>query len=148
MIRLSKMADYAIVVLTYMATDAIGTVATARDLANASGLPLPTVSKVVKMLGRAGLLHGHRGVRGGYSLARAASAISVIDIIAAVEGPVALTRCTQPARANRGNVCQLTPTCPARDAWGLINRTVVRALQDLTLLDMRHPNHVSAAAHA
>ena len=141
MIRLSKMADYGIVLLTYVAQLRPGALATARDLAERSGLPMPTVSKVVKTLARGGLLHSHRGVHGGYSLARAASAISVVDVIDAMEGPVAMTACTRTARLRYS----LLSTCPTRSAWATVNRRVEEALASMTLDDMRN---ASASASA
>lgn len=133
MIRLSKMADYGIVLLTYVAQRGPGDLATARDLAERSGLPLPTVSKVVKTLARGGLLKSHRGVHGGYSLARAPKAISVVDVIDAMEGPVAMTACTGETRAR----CSLLSTCPTRGAWALMNARVKDALATMSLDDMR-----------
>lgn len=132
MIRLSKMADYGIVLLTYVAQWGNGHLVTARDLAERSGLPLPTVSKVVKTLARGGLLKSHRGVHGGYSLARAAHGISVIDVVDAMEGPVSMTACTGGARAR----CSLLSTCPTRGAWASMNARVRDALATMTLNDM------------
>lgn len=138
MIRLSKMADYGIVLLAYVAQGELGQVCTARDLAQASGLPMPTVAKVVKTLARAGLLVSHRGVHGGYSLARSADAISVVDVIDAMEGPVAMTACTRPRRRPGASLgCGLLATCPTRGAWAQINRRVKDALSTMTLHEMR-----------
>jgi len=134
MIRLSKLADYGIVLLSYFVrTDE--TVYTARELADESRLPLPTVSKIMKALCRGGLLVSHRGVNGGYSLAKPANQISVVDIIAAIEGPIAMTECSITAPG----LCEFEAACPVRSNWQRINTVVVRALSGLTLTDMKQP---------
>ena len=151
MIRLSNMADYALVLLTYVAgskTAGPAGVMTARSLASASGLPEPTVSKVLKQLAKAALLISRRGAGGGYALARPADTISVAEVLQAVEGPVALTRCTRhhPVAPHKGSSlrqpparsdsCALWSTCPTRDAWGPVNEAVTAALAGLTLRDV------------
>lgn len=132
MLRLSKMADYGILLLVRVAACESGRVHTARDLAAYSRLPLTTVSKVVKALVRRGLLVSRRGMHGGYALARAADAISVVDVIAAMEGPVALTACA--SHAGRG--CELVDTCPTRAPWHRLNAIVVGTLASVSLADM------------
>ncbi len=94
MIRFAKLTDYGLVLMTIMARDSVAAVHTARDLAAASRLPLPTVSKVLKQLLQSGLLTSHRGLKGGYGLAKEAAEISVAEIVAAIEGPIALTECS------------------------------------------------------
>ncbi len=135
MIRMSKLADYGIVLMTHAARQPRGTLHTSRELASASEIPLPTVSKVLKALARCDLLVSHRGTHGGYSLARSADAISVAEIITAVDGPVALTQCTELPRSP----CDLESICPVRTNWALINRTVLDALGRLSLTAMAAP---------
>ncbi len=135
MIRLSKLADYGIVLLTYFAQEQQA-VLTARELAERSRLPLPTVSKILKALCRGGLVMSQRGVNGGYALARSAKDISVVDIIAAIEGPIAMTECSFTAPG----LCEFENACPVRSNWQRINHTVVAALGGLTLLDMKRPS--------
>lgn len=136
MIRLSKLADYGIVLLTYFGRGPEDeAVYTARELADESRLPLPTVSKIMKALCRGGLLMSHRGVNGGYSLARPAKEISVVDIIAAIEGPIAMTECSITAPG----LCEFEAACPVRSNWQRINSVVVQALAGLTLTDMKQP---------
>ncbi len=134
MLRMSKLTDYGIVLLTHLAMDAGGPLHTAHGLAEASGVPLPTVSKILKELSRAGLVVSHRGRRGGYSLARSPDRIAVSEIIAAIEGPVALTECSDAAGR-----CGLEPICPARGHWGAISRAIQRTLDGLTLSALRPP---------
>lgn len=133
MIRMSKLTDYGIVLLTHMAMGEASRLHTAQDLATASQVPLPTASKILKQLARAGLVLSHRGRRGGYSLARPAEDISVAEIIGAVEGPFGITDCgTEVAGA-----CSLEAFCAARSRWGPISRAIERALEGVRLSAMR-----------
>lgn len=140
MLRLTKLTDYAIVILTYFAhapeVEGDSPVFTARGLAESSRLPLPTVSKILKLLSRSGLLVSHRGVAGGYSLSRDARSISVADVIAAIDGPIALTECVDNEVASN---CELEATCPCRSNWQRINSAVRGALQKLSIADMTAP---------
>src|SRR5437773_1366764 len=92
-IRLTRITDYGIVLMSYFARERDPIMHSARDVSQASRLPLPTVNKILKILTRNGLLVSHRGVKGGYSLARKPEEISMADIITATEGPVAITLC-------------------------------------------------------
>ncbi|MBI4821965.1 MAG: SUF system Fe-S cluster assembly regulator [Deltaproteobacteria bacterium] len=132
MLKLGKLTDYAIVLLTYTAHDDGSEPLTARSLATRAGLPVPTVSKLLKQLGRAELLVSQRGAHGGYSLARPAGQISIAEVIAAIEGPIALTECS----ADRLELCEIESGCPVRSNWRLINNAVVSSLRALTLKDM------------
>jgi FeS assembly SUF system regulator len=134
MIRISKLTDYGIMLLTYIARDPLLT-RNARDLAVEAHLPLPTVSKVLKILAREGLLVAHRGIKGGFSLARPPEEISVADIIGALEGPIAMTECSMHAP----RICQLERQCPVGSNWQMINQAVQGALETLTLAAMTRP---------
>ena len=131
MIRIARLTDYGIVLLTHFPRDG-RSIVNARDLAAEANLPLPTVSKILKALSKAGLLVSHRGVAGGYSLARPPDQITVAEIIGALEGPIAMTDCAGDAHG----LCTLEPCCPTQDNWRKINAAVRRALQGLTLADM------------
>ena len=131
MIRLSKLADYGIVMMTHMARSA-GRQQTAPEIAAQSHLPLPMASKILKGLAHAGLLVSHRGAKGGYGLARPAHEISVADVIVALEGPIALTACIEHAPGE----CEIEALCPARANWQRINRAIREALENITLLEM------------
>jgi FeS assembly SUF system regulator len=128
MLRLSKLTDYGLVLLTHMAQDGAPGVRTAHELAERSRVPLPTVSKILKELSRAGIVASHRGRHGGYSLSRPADQISVAAVLEALEGPVALTECSTTT-----GVCSLEPICVARGHWGPISRAIQRTLQRLPL---------------
>ena len=134
MIRMTKLTDYASVLMTFFAREA-ERAHNARDLAQETHLPLPTVSKVLKALARAGLLESQRGLRGGYALARDAAEISLADILAAMEGPVSLTQCNEP----QGRRCPQESLCPVTDNWKRINHVVRQALSNITLAEMAAP---------
>ena len=131
LIRLSKLADYGIVMMTHMARDA-GRQQTAPEIAARSHLPLPMASKILKGLAHAGLLVSHRGAKGGYGLARSPHQISVADVIVALEGPIALTACIEHAPGE----CDIEALCPARANWQRINRAIREALEGITLMEM------------
>jgi FeS assembly SUF system regulator len=133
MIRMTKLADYGIVLLTHMAMEAPGTLHTAQDLAGKSRVPVPTASKLLKSLARAGLVVSHRGRNGGYGLARDAEEISVAEIIAAIEGPIGLTECG----TGTEGACDMEPFCAAKGRWAPINQAIERALRDVRLSAMR-----------
>jgi FeS assembly SUF system regulator len=133
MIRITKQTDYGIVLLTHLAAHAERQF-NAPDLAAEANLPLPMVSKILKLLAREGVLASHRGVKGGYSLARLPEEISMADVIAALEGPIALTECIQV----QGD-CSHEPICRVRSNWQRINAAVREALEGITLAEMTHP---------
>jgi FeS assembly SUF system regulator len=130
-IRLSRLADYGIVMMTHMARHP-DRQHTAPEIAAQSHVPVPTASKVLKGLVRAGLLVSHRGVKGGYGLARSAAAISVADVIVALEGPIALTACIEHGPGE----CEIEAMCPARGNWQRINDAIRHALEGVSLQEM------------
>jgi FeS assembly SUF system regulator len=132
MLRVTKVADYGIVVMTHMANHP-GQL-NARDIARGACLPLPMVSKILKLLSREGLLVSHRGTKGGYSLGRQPEMITVADIIRALEGPIAVTECT-----DQIGDCGLERLCPVRSNWQRINQAIRHALEQITLSEMSHP---------
>jgi len=127
MIRMSKLTDYAIVLLAHLARST--KTLTAQELAERSGVPSPTVSKLCKELSKVGLVVSHRGRNGGYGLARPAERISVAEIVEALEGPIALTECVSPSRT----ACGIEATCPAKASWDPVSRAIQGALQGLPL---------------
>jgi FeS assembly SUF system regulator len=134
MIRLSRLADYAVVLMTHMASERSG-VHNAVDMARLTHLPVPTVSKVLASLARRGLLLSQRGAKGGYFLARAPEDIPVSDIIGALDGPVALTQCI---KAGPG-ICEVEPTCPSRYSLHRINDVMRSALTGISLAEIATP---------
>ena len=131
MIRLSKLADYGMVLMGRMACDPRHS-HSAIELAADTHLPLPTVSKMLTVLARAELLVSQRGAKGGYVLARDPERISVADVVRAVDGPVALTQCIEHGPGS----CGLETLCPARGGWHRINLAIERALAGVSLAEM------------
>lgn len=132
MLRLARQTDYGIVLLAWMARAPAGTPHSARSLARRAGLPLPTASKVLKALARAGLLRSVRGARGGYLLARPAREITLDEVVACLEGPIGVTACV-PAS---GEACAHEEGCPSREPMRRLNRALAGTLRRLTLLDL------------
>ncbi|HCM83968.1 MAG TPA: SUF system Fe-S cluster assembly regulator [Alphaproteobacteria bacterium] len=130
MIRISKLADYAVVVLAEMAKEPAVLSATA--LAAATGLSETTVAKVLKTLSAKNLLNATRGAAGGYELARTADQITMRDIIEAMDGPIGIVDCAEESRAD----CQLTDSCKMKSNWSLVNDTIRASLAHITLADM------------
>ena len=131
--RLSSLADYAVVMLT----------ATARHcgsrgrlnatlLAEQTSIPLPTVQKLVSRLSSAGLIESARGTGGGFRLSRPPAAISLADIIEAVEGPIALTTCVDDGRHD----CQIEENCRVKPHWNVVNGAVRGALAGVSLASL------------
>src|ERR1700694_4217855 len=135
MIRLGKLTDYGLVLMTHIARNDDRLLHTARDLAVESRLPLPTVSKLLKELLQGGLLVSHRGIKGGYSLARKPREISVAEIIAVLEGPIALTECS----TDISGLCDLEPCCPIKNNQRILSQEVRGALDRVMLSDLLHP---------
>ena len=133
MLRVTKLTDYATVVLTVLAARP-GDVLSAADLAEIAGLETPTVSKLLKPLAQAGLVSSQRGVHGGYRLNRAADEITLVEIVEAMEGPLAMTECSQ-----HDSQCGIAKQCGVRANWRLINDVVADALRGVTLAQMLHP---------
>lgn len=131
MIKLSKLTDYAVVILAEM-TRMRGQTVSAAALAGKIGLPEPTVSKILKLLARQELLTSTRGTSGGYRLEREAASIPVTDIIAAIEGPISLTACTEGSHDN----CALETVCALNGRWTPVNKALQAALAQVTLAQM------------
>lgn len=127
--RLSSMADYAVVTMSAAARHCGGQRVSAGQLAEETGLPVPTVQKLVSRLTAAGLLRSSRGVGGGLKLARPAAAITLADIIEAVEGPIALTPCVDAGRSD----CALDGGCSVKPHWNIVGTAVRNALADVPL---------------
>ena len=142
MLRVSKLTDYATVVMTVLAV-APARVHSAQELADAARLELPTVSKLLKQLAHAGLVDSFRGVNGGYKLARAPERITIAAIVEAMEGPIGMTECS----AHSG-LCGHEPHCGVRVNWQRINQAIAQALGSVSLADMLKPAPKRAAIPA
>ncbi|HRD65007.1 MAG TPA: SUF system Fe-S cluster assembly regulator [Candidatus Competibacter sp.] len=135
MIRITREADYGILLMTCL-IQADGQPRSAAALAQQRQLPLPMVSKILKALARAGLLVSQRGAQGGYGLARAPADISAADIIGALEGPIAITECSEEGHDG----CSRLDHCEVSGHWPRINQAIYAALQSISLLEMSRPD--------
>lgn len=147
--RLSSMADYAVVTMTAAARHcgqhgAGGARVSAQQLADETGLPVPTVQKLVSKLSAAGLLKSSRGLGGGLKLARPAAAISLADIVEAVEGPIAMAPCSLHGRHD----CTLEADCTVRPHWPQVDAALRGALAGVPLTQFSRPAQFSRAAAA
>lgn len=129
MLRISKLTDYAILAMVELTRD--GDTLSAQALADRIGVETPTASKVLKLLGGAGLLESFRGPAGGYRVTRPAGAISVAEVISAIEGPIAMTECSV-----EEGLCSQEERCELRGNWQRISLAVAEALQRVSLAEM------------
>jgi FeS assembly SUF system regulator len=127
--RLSSLADYAVVMMSAAARHGCGARLSATLLAEETHVPLPTAQKLMQRLAQAGLLSSLRGAGGGFKLTRPASCITLADIIEAVEGPIAMTSCVDDARED----CALDQHCAVKPHWGVVNGAVRGALASVSL---------------
>lgn len=132
MLRISKLTDYAILVMVELTRE--GEVLSAHALAEQVGIEVPTASKVLKLLAGNGLLDSYRGPSGGYRANRDASDISVAEVIAAIEGPIAMTECSEET-----GLCSQEASCELRGNWQRISLAVSRALNEVSLAEMSAP---------
>ncbi|MBI0533982.1 SUF system Fe-S cluster assembly regulator [Roseomonas sp. KE2513] len=134
MLRLSKLADYAVVLLARLGQE--DGLHTAPALSSATGIAEPTVAKVLRMLSQASLVEAQRGARGGHRLARPISSIPLSDVIVAMDGPIALTACVDGATGG----CEAEGHCPVRGRWDPVNEAVRAALSAVTIADLARPS--------
>jgi len=133
MLRISKMTDYAIMVMVELHSSR-GEILSAQALAESSSLELPTVSKVLKLLVKTDLVESYRGPAGGYSMQRNALDISVAEIIAAIEGPIAMTECSV-----ENGLCAQEAICSLRGNWQRISVAIAEAMDGVSLAEMSQP---------
>ena len=132
MLRISKLTDYAILMMVEMTRD--GGMLSAHALAERVPVETPTASKVLKLLAGNGLLESYRGASGGYRVKREASDISVAEVIAAIEGPIAMTECSV-----EEGLCSQEDQCELRGNWQRISLAVAQALREVSLAEMSAP---------
>lgn len=135
MIRLDKLTDYAVVVLARLSALGGAQPHSAAHLAAATGLPEPTVAKVLKKLSKHGLVQSVRGAGGGYRALRPAAEVSVAEVVSALEGPIAIASCVTDGDHSCGSARQ----CPSRGGWDRANALVRAALESVKLSDMAPP---------
>jgi Rrf2 family protein len=130
MFRFSKRSDYGLIALKHLAQHA-DEPASSADIAAAYRIPTPLMAKVLQKLAKKGLVEARHGAGGGYRLARDPSTITALDVIAAIDGPIALTSCT----THRGD-CRQVGTCSVREPLRRVNETIVQLLKNVTILQM------------
>jgi FeS assembly SUF system regulator len=130
MLRISKLADYATLIMTQLAKE-MDKLSSASTLAKVLQLSTPVVSKILKILGQAGLVSSVRGADGGYKLARPASEISLAEVVSALEGDLAFTEC-----CSKQSTCTLESSCGTKNHWKVINAAIYSTLAKVTLQDV------------
>jgi FeS assembly SUF system regulator len=133
MLRISKLTDYATVIMSYLALTPKDIVSAAQ-IAREVHVSLPTVSKILKILSEAQLVISFRGTGGGYQLARSTEKITVAEVVTAIEGQLAMTECCLSEK-----LCALDSLCSIKENWKVINKIILTALAGLTLQDMMRP---------
>ena len=133
MLRVTKMTDYASILLACLAQEP-DKVHSATELAERAKLELPTVSKVLKPLAQAGLVDGFRGSQGGYRLAKAAAEINLYEVVEAMEGRLGMTECS-----GEHSQCEHEPHCGIQDHWQKINDVIASALKSVSIAEMSRP---------
>lgn len=131
MIKLSKLTDYAVVVLSMMSAHK-GEKFSASALSEKTGLPEPTVAKVLKTLARENLISSERGVNGGYVMAQGASEVKILEVITAMDGPLAVAACVDDSKG----CCDFEENCSMKGKWNPVNTAIRNALSGITLADM------------
>lgn len=134
--RLTTLADYAVVLMSAAARQCgaarVGVRLNATVLSEETGLPLPTVQKLVSKLSAAGLIESSRGTGGGFRLSRPPAAISLADIVEAIEGPIAMTTCVDAGRHD----CAVEDSCRVKPHWNAVNGAVRGALAGVSLASL------------
>lgn len=131
MLRLSKKADYALLAMRHLAAHTDRGAASAREIAETYDIPAELLAKVLQKLVRAGVLASHQGIHGGYGMARPAEAVSVADVIQAVDGPVTVTACSDTDQS-----CEQYAKCNIRDPLWRIKDRIVQALASTSVAEL------------
>jgi len=131
MLRLSKKTDYGLLALGYLAAEAPSGVASARAIAERYDIPVELLAKVLQHLARRGFIAAQKGAYGGYHLTRPASAISLAEIVQAIDGPLAITAC-----GREDEQCDQFGRCTVRDPLARVKERILSVLRDVTLAEM------------
>jgi Rrf2 family protein len=141
MLKLTKKADYGLMALKYLAEHPETPAMSAKDLADAYGIPAQLLAKVLQRLTKTGLLRSHAGMNGGYALARDAREISAFEVILAIDGPFFITSCTKGAKG-----CDLTPNCTIKEPLARVNDTIAGVLKSISIQDLSEQEHPASRA--
>lgn len=148
MFKISRLTDYGVIILRYLAqrSSNCAVPSSARDLAKMSGLPLPTVSKLLKLMAKNGLIEAKRGALGGYELVENPRLISLLRLIEIFEGPPLVTSCM----SDTAHPCQIDNHCPQKSSWHVVHRRITEVLGDISLHELIHlsaPEIVTSKSH-
>ena len=131
MLKLTKKADYGLMALKFLAEHPETTALSAKDIADAYGIPSQLLAKILQHLTKSGLLKSHAGMNGGYALAKVAREISAYEVILAIDGPFFITSCTKGAHG-----CELTPSCTIKEPLARVNDTIAGVLKSISIQDL------------
>jgi Rrf2 family protein len=143
MLKLTKKADYGLMALKYLAEHPEMPALSAKDVADAYGIPAQLLAKILQSLTKSGLLRSHAGMNGGYALARDARGISAYEVILAIDGPFFITSCTKGAKN-----CDLTPSCTIKEPLARVNDTIAGVLKSISIQDLAEYEQPDAVAHS
>ncbi len=141
MLKLTKKADYGLMALKYLAEHPETPAFSAKDLADAYGIPAQLLAKILQRLTKTGLLRSHAGMNGGYALARDARTISAFEVIHAIDGPLFITSCIKGAKS-----CDLTRNCTIKEPLARVNETIAGVLKSISIHDLTE--HETAAGRS
>jgi Rrf2 family protein len=139
MLKLTKKADYGLMALKYLAEHPETVALSAKDVADAYGIPAQLLAKILQQLTKSGLLRSHAGMNGGYALAREARSISAYEVILAIDGPFFITSCT---KGKTG--CELTTNCTIKEPLARVNETIAGVLKSISIQDLAEHEHPAA----
>jgi Rrf2 family protein len=142
MLKLTKKADYGLMALKYLAEHPETPALSAKDVADAYGIPAQLLAKILQQLTKSGLLRSHAGMNGGYALAREARAISAYEVILAIDGPFFITSCT---KGKSG--CELTTNCTIKEPLARVNETIAGVLKSISIQDLAEHEHAAGQAN-
>jgi Rrf2 family protein len=139
MLKLTKKADYGLMALKYLAEHPESAALSAKDIADAYGIPAQLLAKILQRLTKTGLLRSHAGMNGGYALSRDARQISAFEVIHAIDGPLFITSCTKGAHG-----CDLTPSCTIKEPLARVNETIAGVLKSISIHDLADQDGLAA----
>ncbi len=138
MFKISRLTDYGVVILRYLVEKKDSAEPkSARDIASGSGLPFPTVSKLLKLMAKHKLINAKRGALGGYELRVDPKGVSLLHLIEIFEGPPAITTCMSEAV----HQCQIVGHCPQQDGWQMVHRRIAQVLHEISLDELIGAEH-------
>jgi Rrf2 family protein len=143
MLKLTKKADYGLMALKYLAEHPEAPAQSAKDIADAYGIPAQLLAKILQRLTKTGLLRSHAGMNGGYALSRDARQISAFEVIHAIDGPLFITSCTKGAHG-----CDLTSNCTIKEPLARVNETIAGVLKSISIYDLAERELHTPLAHA